>query len=161
MSDDPCHDFDFVFGDWNVRHRRLTARLAVSDEWEEFDGTSSTRPVLGGNGNIEDNFIEFPGGAYRAVALRSYDRATRQWAIWWLDQRNPHHLDVPVVGRFENGVGTFVADDSFEGRAIKVRFTWISDDANACRWEQAFSADGGGSWEINWIMQFSRAVVSS
>ena len=161
MSAEPCHDFDFVFGDWNVRHRRLIVRLAGSDEWEEFDGTSLTHPVLGGNGNLEDNFIEFPGGAYRAVALRSYDTSTGQWAIWWLDQRIPHSLDVPVVGRFENGVGMFVADDSFEGRPIKVRFTWICRDVDTCRWEQAFSADGGENWETNWIMQFSRAVVSS
>jgi hypothetical protein len=158
MSDDPCHDFDFVFGDWTVRHRRLTERLAGSDAWETFDGTSSTRPVMGGNGNIEDNFIEFPGGAYRAVALRSYDRDNGQWAIWWLDQRNPHHLDVPVVGHFENGVGRFVADDHFEGRPIKVRFVWTSQDADSCRWEQAFSADGGASWEVNWTMEFTRAV---
>ncbi len=160
MSEDPCRDFDFVFGEWNVRHRRLTVRLAASDEWEEFDGTSSTRPVLGGNGNLEDNFIEFPGGAYRAVALRSYDKSTGQWAIWWLDHRNPHHLDVPVVGQFENGIGTFLADDSCEGRPIKVRFNWVSLDKDACRWEQAFSADGGGTWETNWTMQFSRAGIS-
>lgn len=157
MSDETCRDFDFEFGDWTVRHRRLTVRLAGSDDWEEFDGTSTTRPVLGGNGNIEDNVIDFPGGAYRAIALRSYDRAAGQWAIWWLDQRNPHHLDVPVVGRFENGAGTFVADDHFEGRPIKVRFTWESLDKDACRWEQAFSADSGASWEPNWIMHFSRA----
>ncbi|MBU4530010.1 MAG: DUF1579 domain-containing protein [Hoeflea sp.] len=158
MSDTACHDFDFVYGDWKVRHRRLTVRLKGSDEWEEFDGTSSTRPVLGGNGNIEDNWIDFPGGAYRAVALRSYDRAAEVWAIWWLDQRNPHHLDVPVVGRFANGVGTFLADDSFEGRPIKVRFNWVSLATDSCRWEQAFSSDGGLSWETNWIMQFSRVA---
>jgi len=156
MSDTACHDFDFVFGDWTVRHRRLTVRLAGSDAWEEFDGTSSTRPVLGGNGNIEDNFIEFPGDPYRAVALRSYDHEAGTWAIWWLDHRNPHHLDVPVVGRFDNGVGTFCANDSFEGRAIKVRFTWVSHGPESCRWEQAFSADDGSTWETNWIMQFQR-----
>lgn len=156
MSDDTCRDFDFVFGDWKVRHRRLVKRLAGSNDWDEFDGTSSTRPVLGGNGNLEDNFIEFPGGAYRAVAMRSYDKATQQWAIWWLDERSPHHLDVPVVGRFENGIGTFLADDNFEGRPIKVRFSWVSVDRNSCRWEQAFSEDGGVSWETNWIMHFRR-----
>lgn len=157
MSEDPCRDFDFIHGDWNVRHRRLELRLQQSDVWEEFDGTSSTRPVLGGNGNLEDNFIDLPGGAYRAVALRSYDQAAGLWAIWWLDQRSPHQLDVPVVGRFEDGAGTFYAEDSFEGRPIRVRFVWASLDENACRWEQAFSADGGSTWETNWIMQFTRA----
>ncbi|MDP2122160.1 MAG: DUF1579 domain-containing protein [Hoeflea sp.] len=158
MADTACHDFDFVFGDWTVRHRRLKVRLAGSDAWEEFDGTSATRPMLGGNGNIEDNFIDFPGGPYRAVALRSHDPEAGTWAIWWLDHRNPHNLDVPVVGRFDNGVGTFYADDSFEGRPIRVRFTWISLGPESCRWEQAFSSDGGSNWETNWIMQFQRVA---
>ena len=37
------HDFDFLFGDWQVHHRRLKERLAGSTEWIEFDGTQSTR----------------------------------------------------------------------------------------------------------------------
>src|SRR4030095_13861502 len=45
------HDFDFLFGDWQVHHRRLKARLAGSIEWIEFDGTQSTRPGPGGGGN--------------------------------------------------------------------------------------------------------------
>tara|TARA_R110002020_G_scaffold53433_4_gene149590 strand:+ start:838 stop:1314 length:477 start_codon:yes stop_codon:yes gene_type:complete len=158
MTDTACHDFDFVFGDWTVRHRRLTARLAGSDAWEEFDGTSSTRPVLGGNGNVEDNFIALPAGPYRALALRSYDRAADLWAIWWLDHRDPHQLDVPVKGRFVNGVGTFYAEDSFEGRPIRIRFTWESLGPDSNRWDQAFSDDGGATWEINWIMQFHRVA---
>lgn len=111
---------------------------------------------MGGSGNIEDNLIHLPEGAYRAVALRSYDAASGNWAIWWLDGRAPHQLDVPVVGRFEGGVGTFLADDTFDGRPIKVRFLWRRSDANYCRWEQAFSADAGKSWETNWTMDFRR-----
>ena len=26
----------------------------------------------------------------------------------------------------------------------------------AARWEQAFSADGGATWEVNWVMEFTR-----
>lgn len=79
------HDFDFLHGSWSVRHKRLTTRLQGSDDWQEFAGTSTTSPVLGGFGNIEDNQLELPGGAYRAIAIRSYDAATGLWAIWWLD----------------------------------------------------------------------------
>jgi hypothetical protein len=79
-------------------------------------------------------------------------------AIWWLDGRSPHQLDVPVVGRFEDGVGTFLADDMFEGRPIKVRFLWTCRDIDNCRWEQAFSEDAGKSWETNWTMDFARRV---
>ena len=147
-------DFDFEFGRWVVHHRRLNRRLCDCTEWTEFSGRSSTRPILGGAGNLEDNELDLPEGPYRAVALRSYDSAKGQWAIWWLDARQPHALDVPVVGSFEAGVGTFFAKDFLEGRPIKIRFTWDTRTPQAPRWEQAFSGDGGQSWETNWIMQF-------
>ena len=149
-------DFDFVIGDWHVRHRRLNERLANCREWTEFEGTMSTRKILGGYGNLEDNWLNFPDGAFRAVALRSFDPATETWAIWWLDGRFPGRLDVPVKGQFKDGVGTFYADDAIAGVAIKVRFLWSCSDAMTLRWEQAFSTDGGLTWETNWTMDFTR-----
>jgi hypothetical protein len=155
-----------------VRHRCLTKRLAGggtgadaredaaedAGDWIEFDGTMSTRPILGGSGNLEDNVLSKPGDEYRAVALRSFDPADGTWAIWWLDGRAPHRLDVPVVGGFADGIGTFFADDTLDGRAIRVRFVWTRQGADSLRWEQAFSTDGGESWEVNWEMAFTRAV---
>jgi hypothetical protein len=154
---DHCTDFDFQQGRWQVRHRRLKARLAGCTEWETFAGTSEQRPLLGGNGNVEDNLLHLPAGDYRAVALRSYDPEAGTWAIWWLDARNPHALDTPVTGRFEQGIGTFYADDTHEGRAVRLRFLWLDTQGDTPRWEQALSADGGESWETNWVMEFSRA----
>lgn len=151
-------DFDFILGDWRVRHRRLDARLAHCTEWTEFDGLSSTVATLGGFGNLEDNLLHFPEGSYRAVALRSFCQASGTWSIWWLDGRAPGVLDVPVVGRFVAGIGLFFADDVLGGVPIKVRFTWT---AVPPRWEQAFSNDGGVSWETNWTMDFTRAVAQS
>lgn len=151
------HDFDFLFGCWTVQHRRLKHRLAGSDEWEEFDGTCKAWPTLGGNGNIDDNVVNIPSGSYRAITLRSFDPATGTWAIWWLDARHPHQIDVPVIGRFEKGNGAFYADETFNGRPIKVRFLWLDTAATEPRWEQAFSPDGGTTWETNWVMRFSRA----
>jgi hypothetical protein len=118
------HDFDFLAGHWRVRHRRLRERLAGSDEWQEFDGTCSMRVILGGKANVDDNVLNLPGGAYRAASLRAFDRDTRTWAIWWLDDRNPHVMDVPVKGAFAGGVGTFCADDTLNGQPIRVRFRW-------------------------------------
>ncbi|MCW3846568.1 DUF1579 domain-containing protein [Sphingomonas sp. LB-2] len=154
---DHCPDFDFQQGSWRVRHRRLRARLAGCTDWDEFDGTCEQRPVLGGNGNIEDNLLHLPGGSYRAVALRAFDPASRRWAIWWLDDRAPHALEIPVTGGFEGGVGTFLADDVLDGRPIRIRLLWLATDTDTPRWEQAFSADGGQSWETNWTMDFMRA----
>lgn len=153
---DHCPVFDFQQGRWQVQHRRLKARLAGCTEWEEFTGTSEQRPLLGGNGNIEDNLLHLPSGDYRAVALRSFDPASGNWAIWWLDDRNPHALDTPVIGRFENGIGTFYADEQDEGRPVRMRFLWLDTDTETPRWEQALSKDGGASWETNWVMVFRR-----
>lgn len=152
-----AHDFDFIHGHWHVRHRRLRTRLAGCTEWICFDGTSHTQPILGGLGNLEDNCIALPEGTYRAVALRAFDPATARWSIWWLDGRFPDRLDVPVVGGFENGVGSFLADDTFDGRPIRVRFQWFVQGRDAARWEQSFSDDGGRHWETNWTMDWSRA----
>ena len=157
VAGDPSSDFDFQIGSWNVRHRRLKERLQDCSEWEHFDGTSHMRTILGGNGNVEDNVIHSPSGTYRAIALRSYDAASNSWAIWWLSDRAPHTLDVPVIGRFEKGVGSFYADDVLRGDPIRVRFLWLQTDTQSPRWEQAMSADGGQSWETNWTMDFVRA----
>jgi hypothetical protein len=150
------HDFDFYLGKWNVHHRRLKERLAGSNAWQEFEGTSKARPILDGAGNIDDNVLELPAGTYRAISLRTFDPETRAWSIWWLDGRNPSRLDPPVVGGFLNGIGTFLADDTFNGRPIVVRFLWSDITANTCRWEQAFSTDGGDTWEVNWVMESTR-----
>ena len=150
------HDFDFEFGSWRVSHRRLVERLAGCASWQTFSGTAAARPVLGGMGNIEDNVLDFPGGSSRAVALRSYDPASRGWAIWWLASDDPHRIDLPVIGRFDQGVGAFYADDMLRGAAIKVRFLWLRTATPQPRWEQAMSADGGQNWETNWTMEFDR-----
>lgn len=152
-----ARDFDFFFGSWRVHHRRLRQRLQACTEWDAFDGTSRVWPLMGGQGNVDDNLLDLPGGAYRAVSLRAFDPVSGTWSIWWLDARHPGQIDVPVRGRFVDGVGTFLADDTLEGRPIRVQFIWSRITARSAQWEQAFSADAGASWETNWVMQFERA----
>jgi hypothetical protein len=149
-------DFDFMMGDWHVIHRRLDSRLSACTAWTTFEGTSSTRKILGGLGNVEDNVLHFPDGEVKAAAFRSFDVHSRTWAIWWLDGRAPHRLDTPVVGRFCGTVGTFFARDTLDQRPITVRFTWRMNPGRNPVWEQAFSADDGNSWETNWVMEFVR-----
>ncbi len=148
------NDFDFIIGDWRVRHRRLNARLSGCTDWTEFEGLSSTRHILGGFGNLEDNLLHFPEGSFRAAAMRSYCATTQTWSIWWLDGLKPTRLDVPVVGKFAHRTGVFFADDVLDGQAIKVRFTWTATAGQNPRWDQAFSNDAGASWETNWTMEF-------
>lgn len=113
--------------------------------------------MLGGHANVDDNLLHLPSGDYRALTLRSFDATTGLWSIWWLDGRYPGRLDVPVLGRFSDGTGSFYADDTLHGKAIRVRFLWQPcADTGRPRWEQAFSSDGGETWETNWVMDFYR-----
>ena len=151
------HDFDFLVGSWRVHHRRLKERLAGSSEWVSFEGTCTMRPLMEGYGNVDDNFLDMPGNPYHGVGLRSYDTKTGTWAIWWLDSRMPHTpIDPPVKGHFENGVGNFYADDTLRGKTVRVRYTWSHITPNSAQWEQAYSPDGGKTWEMNWHMEFER-----
>lgn len=151
---DGRRDFDFLVGRWRVSHRRLRTRLKGDTQWDEFGGTAQLWPILGGLGNIDDNVIDAPSGSYRAATLRTYDPVEGIWSIWWFDGRWPQNADVPMRGRFDDGVGLFFCDDMLEGRPIKIRFVWTTGQPNP-RWEQAFSQDGGATWETNWVMDFT------
>jgi hypothetical protein len=148
-------DFDFFIGRWRVAHHRLVGRLVGSDHWQDFAGVTETRKILGGLGNIDENVLELPAGTYQAVTLRLFDPARRLWTIYWIDGRQTA-VDPPMTGGFEGGEGEFFGDDLLDGRPVRVRFRWFSDDADHCRWEQAFSGDGGETWETNWTMAFER-----
>ena len=147
--------FDFLIGDWAVAHRKLRTRLAGCDDWDDFPGTSTVRPLLGGGGNYDDNLLCRPDAPYAALTLRRYATATDTWSIWWVDGRRMR-LEPPVSGRFADGVGHFIGEDEHEGRPISLRFVWSEIAQQTARWEQSFSVDGGASWEVNWVMTFER-----
>jgi hypothetical protein len=151
-----AHDFDFLFGRWNVLNRRLRKRLAGAGDWEEFTATSVARPLLDGLGNEDEFRTDYDGGMI-GMSFRFFDAATGQWAIYWADSRRCGLLDPPVIGSFAGGVGVFEGPDVFEGRPILVRCIWSNTLTSEPRWEQAFSEDGGETWETNWIMEFTPA----
>ena len=157
LQTDGRHDFDFLIGRWNVRHRRLKGRLSGSTAWDEFSGTCTLRTILGGLGNLDENVLEAPSGRYEAITLRLFDPARKVWSIFWFDARYPGPPGTPLVGRFENGLGLFYEDTSLDGKPVRSRFMWTVLSPGTCRWEQALSADGEKTWETNWIMNFTRA----
>jgi hypothetical protein len=65
-------------------------------------------------------------------------------------------MATPTIGSFVDGVGTFYDQEDFDGRAVFVRFVITPLDADTIRFEQAFSVDGGRSWELNWIATDTR-----
>jgi len=153
-------DFDFLLGSWNVANRMLRRRLAGSDDWEEFAATAVVRPILDGLGN-EDVFRTELDGGFVGMSFRFFDPEKRRWSIYWADSRRPGELDPPVVGCFEGDLGVFHGEDVHRGRPVLVRFTWSRGTTECPRWEQAFSDDGGRTWETNWVMDFSPAEGGS
>ena len=153
-------DFDFLLGSWNVANRMLRRRLAGSDDWEEFAATAVVRPILDGLGN-EDVFRTEHDGGFVGMSFRFFDPEKRRWSIYWADSRRPGELDPPVVGCFEGDLGVFHGEDVHRGRPVLVRFTWSRGTTECPRWEQAFSDDGGRTWETNWAMDFAPAEGGS
>lgn len=150
MSD--IRDFDFLFGRWSVRHRRLRRRGWGSAEWDEYLGTAETRPLLDGLCNIEEHLIA--GSDASGVALRSFNRVVRLWEIYWVSGRDGL-LQRPVSGGFDGDLGSFEGEDADEDRPIHVRFAWDRSGVSP-RWTQSFSYDRGATWELNWMMRFER-----
>jgi hypothetical protein len=152
---DGARDFDFLMGSWTVHNRRLRERLKGSTTWDEFEATNVSRPLPDGIGNEDVYRTEYAGG-FTGMAFRFFDKAKGQWSIYWADSRYGV-LEPPVVGSFEGDGGRFEGSDVFEGRPIRVRFIWSRITTPTPRWEQAFSADGGKTWETNWVMDFTRS----
>jgi hypothetical protein len=157
----PEMDWDWLTGSWDVLHRRLKKRLAGNDDWDEFAGKSAFWHTLGGLGNVDDDLLYLPAGAYRAISLRSFDPVTRKWAIWWLDGRTAEKLDPPVVGGFTGDEAEFIGNDIFDGKPVLVRFRWHEVHSKRPHWDQALSADGGKTWEINWRNYFTRTSATA
>jgi hypothetical protein len=112
-------------------------------------------PILGGLGNFDQNVLSDPQGRYEASSLRLFNPREQQWSIWWFDARLPG-IDPPVVGGFRGNKGTFHSRDVFKDRPIRVRTTYEPLSPDRAQWTQAFSPDDGATWEVNWIMDFTR-----
>jgi hypothetical protein len=150
------HDFDFLHGSWQVRNRYLKGRLRQSTEWIEFDAQSDVQPLLEGHGQLDRFRAVRDGNAVEGVTLRLFNPATGDWSLHWTDTVNPGVLLPPMVGRFNGDLGEFFGDEFVDGQKVLCRFRWSRTDPASPRWEQAFSDDGGKTWETNWIMTFTR-----
>jgi hypothetical protein len=154
-ENDGRNDFDFLTGRWKVHHHTLRARLKGSTDWDEFEGEMVDRKILNGLGNLDENMIHSKTGLVHAMTLRLFNPESREWSIYWSTDRTGT-LDVPMIGGFKDGCGEFYSQEVFEGHHIYNRFIWSKITNTSCQWEQAFSEDGGKTWETNWIMDFVR-----
>jgi hypothetical protein len=155
---DGAHDFDFLIGDWKVHVRRLPDRLMGSNRWVEYDGISNHHKLLDSNANFEEFEVRgsTPDAHIKGQTLRLYNPETRQWSIYLVDLAAGTIDMPPVTGHFEGKRGEFYDQQMWKGRAVIVRYLWLDLSPKSARMEQAFSQDGGKTWETNWICELSR-----
>ncbi len=154
-TNDGRNDFDFFMGKWKVHHRRLRARLKGCTDWEEFEGECTARKILNGMGNFDESYMDRESGRLYGSTLRLFDPKSGQWSLYWADSVSGYLFE-PMIGEFKDDVGYFYSQEPFEGKAIFSRFIWSKITPTACQWEQAFSPDGGVTWETNWVMENTR-----
>jgi hypothetical protein len=148
---DGSHDFDWEIGRWTTQLRYLPEPLTGSNQWVDYSGTSDVRAVLGGRANLVELSVAGQPGRIEGVALRLYNPKAHQWTLNFASIRNGQ-LTAPVHGAFDaNGRGLFYGQDTLDGRAVLVRFVISGVTPNSARFEQAYSADAGATWEVNWI----------
>jgi hypothetical protein len=152
---DGQHDFDFEFGSWNAHIKRLLHPLTGSNTWVELDGTSVLRKTWNGRANLGELEVGNATTHLEGLSLRLYNPASHQWNIYWSNSSDGS-LGTPMVGQFKDGRGEFYDQETFQGAAIYVRFIFSDITRTSFRLEQAFSADGGKTWEPNWIATFVR-----
>jgi hypothetical protein len=152
---DGQHDFDWEIGTWKLHVRRLERPLTGSDKWIELDGTVVVRKVWDGRANLAEIEVSGPSSHIEFLSLRLYNPQSRQWSLSFATS-GVGTLSQPMIGRFANGRGEFYDQETFEGKAIYVRFVFSAVSHDSGRSEQAFSTDGGKSWEVNWINTYTR-----
>jgi hypothetical protein len=152
---DGQHDFDSHVGTWKTHLSRLKSPLTGSNTWVEYEGTSVVRKVWDGRANLVELSANGPAGHIEALSLRLYNPASGQWSLNFSNVRTGT-MSVPTIGEFKNGRGEFYSQEDLDGRPIFVRFVVMPVKADEIRFEQAFSGDGGKTWEVNWIATDTR-----
>ncbi len=143
-------DFNFLKGKWTMDHLRLRERLKHSTQWDSLTSTDENYgPMLTGLAIVDILSGTFGGKPFQGLTLRLFNPQTRLWSLYWVPSTTGV-MDPPVVGSFEGPIGSFYCKDVFDGRPIIVMFRWDKTDPDNPVWSQAFSPDGGKTWEWNW-----------
>lgn len=145
------HDFDWDIGTWKIHVKRLQHPLTGSTAWVEYNGTDVVRKVWDGRANLGEVEWDGPAGHLELLTLRLYNPQAHQWNIYFANNATGT-LSPSAVGEFTNGRGEFYDQETYNGRSILIRFGVSDITPNSCRFEQAFSTDGGKTWEVNLIV---------
>ncbi len=157
---DGSRDFDFEIGTWHTHLSRRLHPLTGSNQWVEYNGTTVVRKVWDGRANMVELVADGPAGHFEGLNLRLYNPDSHQWSLNFANSASGT-LSTPTIGEFKNGRGEFYDQEALNGRAILVRFVISNITPNSCDFEQAFSDDGGKTWEVNWIAKDTRVKAGA
>ena len=152
---DSAHDFEFEIGHWTTHVKRLQHPLTGSKTWLEYDGSTEVRSVLNGKGVLVELTMDGAAGHFEGLSLRLYNPESHQWSLNFANAASGV-LTTPTIGEFKDGRGEFYDQETLNGRAILVRFVISGISKDHIHFEQAFSDDGGKTWETNWIADDTR-----
>jgi len=152
---DGQHDFDFEIGTWKSHISRRLHPSTSSTTWVEMEATVVIRKVWNGRANLMELEADSPTGHLQELNLRLYNPQSHQWSFNFASS-NDGTMNRPMIGEFKNGHGEFIDQELFNGKTILVRhvFTDITPDSH--HFEQAFSDDGGKTWEPNFVATLTR-----
>jgi hypothetical protein len=153
---DGQRDFDFDIGTWKTHSTRLLKPLTGSKTWVDMDGISEVKKVWGGRANLVEFSADGPAGRLEILAIRWFNPTTHEWSIIFA---NPGvgMLGVPGVGKFKDGRADLYDFEAINGRYVLVRFSIWGITPDTAQSEEAFSIDGGKTWEVHWINKYVRA----
>ncbi|HVR24437.1 MAG TPA: hypothetical protein VMU26_14075 [Candidatus Polarisedimenticolia bacterium] len=157
---DGQHDFDFEIGTWKTHLSPRLNPLTGSATWVEYEGTTVVRRIWDGRANLVELQVHGPAGHIEGLSLRLYNPQSHQWSLNFASS-NGGAMSQPTIGEFKNGRGKFFDQETLNARAIFVRFVISDITPTSCHFEQAFSNDGGQTWEVNWIATDTRVQIES
>ena len=156
MDRDGQHDFDPLIGSWKFHLKKLIHPLTGSTDWVEFEGTGVCYKIWDGRAQYDTVELDSPDvGHIEGLTVRLYNPQSHQWRLYWANSKIGV-MDPPQIGEFKNGRGEFFAQDTINGKVVLIRFAWTNLTTNTPHFEQSFSADGGKTWEVNWITDQTR-----
>jgi len=159
VARDGQHDFDFEIGTWKTHLKRRVHPLTGSKTWVEYDGTTVVRKVWNGRANLVELSADGKAGHFEGLNLRLYNPTAHQWSLNF-SSVGSGTLSQPTIGEFKGGRGEFFDQETYNGRTILVRFVISDITPRSVHFEQAFSDDGGKTWEVNWIATDTRVTVT-
>jgi hypothetical protein len=156
---DGARDFDWEIGTWKTSLRRLVHPLTGSAEWTTMEGTSLVRKVWDGRANLVELVADGATGHFEGLSLRLYDPMSRRWSLNFASSRSGE-VSPPTIGGFDaTGRGEFIGHETLGDKPILVRFVISALTPTSYQFEQAFSADHGATWEVNWIAVDTRVAL--